>query len=61
MCVESVLHTDMVAHFALKKKLNSLYQMSSEIFDEADLEKPPGSRCASPSGRPTQRSSCSTS
>jgi len=40
-CIEMILHTDMVQHFAMVKELAMLYQMNSDMFDAteiADLE-----------------------
>jgi cAMP-specific phosphodiesterase 4 len=36
-CIEMILHTDMVVHFAMVKNLTMLYQMNSDMFDNAEL------------------------
>jgi cAMP-specific phosphodiesterase 4 len=40
-CIEMILHTDMVVHFAMVKDLTMLYQMNSEMFDATDLDALP--------------------
>jgi hypothetical protein len=36
-CIEMILHTDMVMHFAMVKDLTMLYQMNSDMFDTTEL------------------------
>jgi hypothetical protein len=36
ICIEAILHTDMVQHFEMVKELGMMYQMHSDIFDTYD-------------------------
>merc|ERR1719213_1482462 len=36
VCIEIILHTDMVHHFSMVKDLDVLYQMNQEIFEAAE-------------------------
>eukprot|EP00397_Hematodinium_sp_SG-2012_P003774 GEMP01003782.1.p1 GENE.GEMP01003782.1~~GEMP01003782.1.p1 ORF type:complete len:1012 (+),score=152.37 GEMP01003782.1:411-3446(+) len=40
ICVEVILHTDVIQHFGMVKSLNILYQVNSELFDYCDLDYP---------------------
>jgi len=42
ICVEVILHTDVVQHFAMVKELSVFYQMNQEYFDFIDIGYPPG-------------------
>lgn len=41
ICVEVILHTDVVLHFAMVKDLKILYQVNSEIFEYCNIDFPP--------------------
>jgi cAMP-specific phosphodiesterase 4 len=42
ICIEAILHTDMVAHFSMVKDLTMLYHNNSEVWEAvSDVDAPP--------------------